>query len=221
MSLTKDSNRFHIFERSYWQYYLELEEQLMRTRRYIAFDEVNFNTYSIEYLKLYQAVCSEIDVVGKEIAFQIDSSLHQQKNIVLNRWWYVVLPEFGDALKNGEVTFYRTYSLSPWKNFETVKSINKRQSVCYVLADSAKTPPWWTAYNKVKHQRTSIDKQSNRIYFTKANLRNVSNAYAALYLLEKSYLSAIAGKGDLETMEISKLFETKVSYFLENVEGEK
>lgn len=218
MSLSKDSKRFHMFERSYWQYYLELEEQLMRTRRYIAFDEVNFNTYSIEYLKLYQAVCSEIDVVGKEIAFQIDNSLCQQRNIVLNRWWYVVLPEFGDTLRNGEVTFYRTYPLSPWKNFETVKSINKKQSVCYVLANSAKTPTWWTAYNKVKHQRTSVDKQTNRINFTKANLRNVSSAYAALYLLEKSYLSAIAGKGDLETMKASMLFETKPQYFLEDAD---
>lgn len=218
MSLTKDSKRFRVFERSYWQYYLELEEQLMRTRRYIAFDEVNFNTYSIEYLKLYQAVCSEIDVVGKEIAFQIDSSLHQQKgHIVLNRWWYVVLPEFGDALKNGEVTFYRTYSLSPWKNFETVKSINKKQSVCYVLADSAKTPTWWAAYNKVKHQRTSIDKHTNRIYFTKANLRNVSNAYAALYLLEKNYLFTIANKGDIETLDASKLFEIESKYYFEDL----
>ncbi len=213
---TVDSKRFHTFERSYWQYYLELEEQLIRTKRYIAFDDVNFNTYSIEYLKLFQAVCSEIDVVGKEIAFQIDSTLYRQNGIVvLNRWWYAVFSEFGKVLQNAEVNFYHTYTLSPWKNFETVKAPNKDQ---YILKKPSKTPTWWTAYNKVKHHRTSIDKETNKINFTKANLRNVSNAYAALYLLEKSYLSAIAGKGDLETMEVSKLFETKPQYFFEDID---
>ena len=60
---------------------------------------------------------------------------------------------------------------------------------------------WWTAYNKVKHQRTTLDESTNLINFTKANLLNVSNAYAALYLLEKTYLSAIADKSDMETLE--------------------
>lgn len=207
MGLKKDSERFCVFERSYWQYYLELEEQLIRTRRYIAFDKVNFNAYSVEYLKLYQAVCSEIDVVGKEIAFQIDNSLNQKKdNIVINRWWYIVYSEFGEILKNSEVIFYRTYPVTPWKNFETTTKVNKKNAVCYVLKEKSKTPTWWTAYNKVKHQRTTLDESTNLINFTKANLLNVSNAYAALYLLEKTYLSAIADKSDMETLEASTLF---------------
>ena len=56
------------FIKSYWEYFLELEEQLIETKRYVAFDKANAKTYSIEYLKLYQAVCSEIDVVAKEIS---------------------------------------------------------------------------------------------------------------------------------------------------------
>ena len=56
------------FVSSYWNYYLELEEAFKQTQKYVAFDRHNDRTYSVEYLKLIQAVCSEIDVVAKEIA---------------------------------------------------------------------------------------------------------------------------------------------------------
>lgn len=57
-----------IFKKSYWNYFLELEEEFLLTQKYVTFDKLNFNTFSAEYIKLIQAVCSEIDVVAKEIA---------------------------------------------------------------------------------------------------------------------------------------------------------
>ena len=46
-----------------------LEEQFLDTQRYVEFDYVNNGrAYSIEYLKPFKAVCSEIDVVGKVLA---------------------------------------------------------------------------------------------------------------------------------------------------------
>lgn len=74
MSIIKNKRLFELFERNYWQYFIELEEQFISTKRYVAFEKANFRTFSIEYLKLLEAVCSEIDVVGKEIAHQIDTS---------------------------------------------------------------------------------------------------------------------------------------------------
>lgn len=71
MQLQKDAKRYKIFEKSYWNYFLELEDQFLATKRYVAFDTANFKAYSLEYLKLLEAVCSEIDIVGKEIAHQI------------------------------------------------------------------------------------------------------------------------------------------------------
>ena len=73
------------FIKSYWEYFIELESQLIETRRFLAFDDTNAKAFSIEYLKLYQAVCSEIDVVGKEIAcisnldFKVDNRTNIQK----------------------------------------------------------------------------------------------------------------------------------------------
>ena len=75
MKIQKDSKLFQFFEKNYWEYYLELEEQFISTKRYVAFDAANYKSYSLEYLKLLEAVCSEIDIVGKEIAHQIGWSL--------------------------------------------------------------------------------------------------------------------------------------------------
>ena len=56
------------FERIYdtcWRYYRELEHSLAETRRYVAFDESNFSTFSLEYLRIILATCGEVDTVGK------------------------------------------------------------------------------------------------------------------------------------------------------------
>ena len=50
-----------VFVRSYWNYYIELEDQLLATKRFVDFSDANFKTFSIEYLKLLQATRSEID----------------------------------------------------------------------------------------------------------------------------------------------------------------
>ena len=34
------------FIKSYWEYFLELEEQLLETKRYVDFDKANEKTYS-------------------------------------------------------------------------------------------------------------------------------------------------------------------------------
>lgn len=68
-----------IFKKSYWNYFLELEEEFLLTQKYVTFDKLNFNTFSAEYIKLIQAVCSEIDVVAKEIASYFNSSLKRRR----------------------------------------------------------------------------------------------------------------------------------------------
>ena len=70
--ISKSHDTFESFIKHYWQYYKELEDEIIATRRYVDFDQGNFSTFSVEYLKLYQTICSEIDVLGKAIAHEID-----------------------------------------------------------------------------------------------------------------------------------------------------
>lgn len=71
----------------------------------------------------------------------------------------------------------------------------------------------WDDYNKVKHLQTFYDeKNSTERNYTKANLRNVINAFAALYILEKSYMEAVGTQNNLEAFaDYSVLFD-KVEY---------
>ena len=67
-----DSN---IFYKSYWKYFLELEESLLELQRYINFEKNNWKVYSNEFIKLIEVIGSEIDVVAKEIVLYKNSHL--------------------------------------------------------------------------------------------------------------------------------------------------
>ena len=75
-----EENKVNIFIKSYWNYYLELEDQFIATKKFVEFDASNSATYSVEYLKLFQAVCSEIDVVAKILAEEYNPSFKKIDN---------------------------------------------------------------------------------------------------------------------------------------------
>ena len=81
---------FDLALENYWNYYLELEKNLLETKRFVAFSPCNYQTFSMEYLKLLEAVCGEIDSIGKALAKTIDPSFEIDKNQNINRWWEAI-----------------------------------------------------------------------------------------------------------------------------------
>ena len=75
------------FCKYHWDYYLVLEKDFLRTEQYVSFDlgeNYNYNntepnnkgnslTFSNEYIKQYQAICSEVDVILKSICKEFDN----------------------------------------------------------------------------------------------------------------------------------------------------
>ena len=61
------------YYRKYCSYYQTLEADFVATERYLTIDEDNFFAFSNEYIKLIQAICSEVDVVAKYLCKCIDS----------------------------------------------------------------------------------------------------------------------------------------------------
>jgi len=204
------------FVKSYWNYYLELEKRMEETRRFIEYDDYNFNAYSSNYLILFQAVCSEIDVVGKEIAAYFYPDIDSENGTKpINRWWF----EIQDSLINinREVNFAESFMLRPWDKYRVVRVVSrqtregkeveitkhnlqpKTNGITYA------TPNWWNAYNKVKHKRVQIE--SDGINYKKANLKNIANAFAALYLLESEFMKNISSVEEIAKFEQSKLFD--------------
>ena len=220
--MTRDHDDFVRFIKSYWGYYRELEEEFVATRKYVDFQRDNFGTYSVEFLKLYQAVCSEIDVIGKEMAYKINNVFKPedtQNNII--KWWfeiqnallykedYIDIVSAGSLFRDVHVRMLDEFDLCPWEGFETEQYHDSRNSLRYRTKDSKGSPKWWSAYNKVKHSRTyKIDKNSAKSNYTRANLGNVCYAFAALYILEKAYMQSIGTKNDLERFsDFSILFD--------------
>lgn len=188
------------FIKKYWNYYLRIEEEFYNTRNFVEFSEDNFGTYSIEYLKLYLSVCSEIDVVGKYIAKSFNNS-SKPNNIM--EWWKEIIEKLkfeNKYLYNVEISFIDIKTIIPWENFN------------YPNNPNANSPAWWRTYNDVKHNRTEIDKDTHKEFFTQANLQNVISAFAGLYVLEKSYIKSIATEEELKLIQKSKLFEKEERY---------
>lgn len=84
----------------YWKYYLALENRFLETERYVEFDLSNGMVYSMEYMMLFQTICSEIDVVGKAYAGICEPSFKADKRTGLNEWWFYVTKTIRSLLKN-------------------------------------------------------------------------------------------------------------------------
>lgn len=208
--MIKDKERYFI--NNYWHYYQELENEFLQVRKYVEFSENNFNTYSIELLKLYQAACSEIDVVGKILAAEVNKDYKVEDKSSIYKWWFeiqdrcvLVEGEKNYALIENEVKLLDMICIKPWASFKVEKYFDKRNNIRYRCLEKYKTPTWWSDYNKVKHQRISLSKDDKlKINYTKANLKNTAYSFSALYILLIAYAEVLNIRDRLTN---SKLFE--------------
>lgn len=144
------------------------------------------------------SVCSEIDVVGKMMA--LEKTLELKEDATIYEWWKEIQGNFpvdGKRLNEQEVNFLDKAKLSPWKGFDVDERPCSRK----------KTPNWWHAHNEVKHNRTKMIDTAGKANYTEANLENVANAFAGLYVLEHSFIKSIGSGDEIELVKRSNLFE--------------
>lgn len=207
------SNNFKNIALPSWDYYRELEDELLGMRRYVALEEGNFSTYSIEISKLFQLTCSEIDTIGKILAIQYEPDLNSKELLSINRWWYFIQDEInyrsleffdyegkrtkGISANDANLRFLNTINFEPWKNFRIVKQSYKNNSIHYNLDNNCKHPKWWTEYNHLKHSRITTSSNFTKSNFELANLKNLIHAIGALFILEDALLYTIGSDDDL------------------------
>lgn len=201
----------------YWKYYISLENQFMETGRYVELDFVNNGkTYSVEYLKLFQAVCSEIDVMGKTLAAALNESYKASKNTGINEWWYYV-SNADSTLRDRTCLLFSEHIVQPWKGFIVIKNPNdraKRFILDESISQKSRTPSWWNDYNSVKHNRTGrYEKHSTN--YAKANLKNLFYAFAGLYTLEVKLMETCnrQRKETIPTEMESRLFKEELTFY--------
>lgn len=161
------------FKNVYWKYYLTLEKDVLEIEPYVSFHPNNFKCFSREFVKIYQAICAEIDGLCKEYCNYINTAFNQEEYKNINCYAKYILTERSEydndrtQIKDQNVQLSEHIELIPWKYW----SVNN-------------TPVWWKMYNKVKHTRSDN--------YLHANLYNVLNALAALYVLEKYFYVDLA-----------------------------
>ncbi len=206
------SELFAKIKKDYWNYYIELEKEVLHLRKYIDFNPKNYKTFSIEILKLYQAICSEIDVIGKSLAKFINPGYSPKDQVNIYKWWYEIEDKLyatndfssfiSDPKNRKKLSDFECYNyifdiqFKPWYNFTVISKITKDNKNILSLADGMSIPKWWSDYNKVKHNRINgLNGENN---YENANLYNLINSLTALYILEISYLQNVGNIDDLE-----------------------
>ena len=198
------------FLKSYWSYYLELESQLIETKRYVEFGTDNQKTYSVEYLKLYQAACSEVDVVGKEIAQFVNPHFIVDDSTNIQKWGYELQQRFPN-IKDISVLFFDEILLQPFRNWQYVPYTDSKGRNRLKCANGATNViPWWKNYNNVKHQRIGLITGTRN--YPLANQLNLVTSLSALFLMESLFISELeAVEHQNAEYEHSKLFTIQVS----------
>lgn len=190
----------------HWEYYLVLEKDFLETERFVSFDlgnnafytndnsdlkasEVgNSLVFSNEYVKQYQTICSEVDVIMKTICKEINSEENRSYKNILD-YTSVLLAKWPE-LPQQEVRFKRN-KLQPFRNWHIP-----------VASDNSTGIDWWKPYNDVKHNRLAS--------YKKANLKNVINALAGLYILEQYLVKYIADNADCSNINEDEKEEYKI-----------
>lgn len=159
------------FEKTFWNYYLELEREYLEIEYIIPFDETNYPAFSYKYLDLLWAICSEIDVLFKE--------------------YLKIMVYTPDPDENGDPL----YNIIQYEKFveEKVPTFKTQEITCYNLKfykkkiypysdwTSGKTPKWWRIYNKIKHDKEQYCEGKKA--YKSANQINVLNALGGLFQL--------------------------------------
>lgn len=169
----------------HWNYFLALEDDLVRMARYLEPTTANFEAYSLELARILFGAASEVDVVSKRLCRQLDEkskadNITKYKKELVSAYPQIVssvvmIPRFG-------------LTLTPWVQWKTDPS-----------------PHWWRAYNNVKHHRHT--------HFAEASLKHTLNAVAGLFVLLLFYYREEGQKGELSPNPV--LLRVRAPFFVD------
>jgi len=141
---------------THWNYFFCIEDDILQLSRWIEFSSENESVYSIELARLLMTAAAEVDVVAKALCASIDIAADANN---INAYQGVLTNRFS-GISGAEVQIPRFgKTLNPWSAWQTPRS----------------PPLWWQGNNRVKHHRAE--------HFKDANLKNVLNATAGLFVL--------------------------------------
>lgn len=172
------------FINTYWKQYELLEKDFLKSSEYVRISKFNYSTFSDRYVRLFLAICSELDSVIGSFCEYLNEDM-EKKNLYnfISKINYII-DEYPKLNQTRVVTKYPydTINIVP---FSKVSENNSTD--------------WWHDYNEVKHRRG--DKNEQGMYnYQKANLKNVLFALAALYIVCTLFYNLVSeNEGELNT----------------------
>jgi hypothetical protein len=137
----------------YWNYFLSVEDDLERCFRFVEPVADNFETYSVEFVKVLLSASAEVDVVCRLLCKEIKpgyrgAGIGSHRKQIIGKY-----PKFHRI----QVRVPRCdMTIAPWSAWAEDKN-----------------PDWWQSYNNVKHKRYR--------HFHEASLRNAIHSTSALF----------------------------------------
>ena len=188
------------FQQTYWKYYLNLENDFLNTEKYVTIDKENQKTFSIEYMKILQMICAEIDVLSKVFSKMIDES---NKGDTLPHYCKTITTRYTEFTSENVWFMIGNINLIPWEGWSYCDNVDKNGNPRV----TGTSPNWWKDHNKIKHSRTLST--SGIQNYKKANQNNVILALAALFQMEMyfyNFLATAESREELTPLPKSKLF---------------
>ena len=145
----------------HWNYFLALEDDVVRMSRYLELTSDNFDSYSLELVRILFGAASEVDVVSKRLCQKLNEKSNANNITKYKQEILAVYPQITSVVI--EIPRFGL-TLTPW--------------VQWNITDSS--PLWWRAYNNVKHHRHT--------HFAEASLKNTLNSVGGLFVLLLFYI---------------------------------
>lgn len=157
------------YQAYFWKKYLYLEEKVMDTEKFVTFCKSNKHTYSNAFEELLVVICTEIETVFKEW-LQINKGYIKKYLTELLKLITI------EDLNKMVILKLSNIELKPFNDLSYLVKNNINNSDKLNGFDASKNLKWWNAYNNIKHNKFTYREQ--------ANLENVLDALAALFILE-------------------------------------
>ncbi|MFD1453979.1 hypothetical protein [Oceanobacillus sojae] len=147
----------------HWQYYLSIENALLKTNQYVTHSNKNKDVYSDEFASILLLSCSELDSLFKQLCI---STGHSKKGK------YFTMTDYAQVIQS---IFSNDFGISTGIN-----TINDDSIIIFPFENIDASKPyanltWWKDYQSIKHDRISN--------VSKGNLINVAYAVGAQYMI--------------------------------------
>jgi hypothetical protein len=163
----------------HWNYFLALEADAIHASRFVEYSPKNYQTFSIEFAHLLMSAAQEVDVLLKQICAKHGDSSEREPG-------------------------YRNFFTSKFPKIGEVKVSLSSHGIDFVpfagwFQSPPTTPSWWTANNKIKHERHTE--------FERANLENILFALSALLISNVYFILECGNPNDY--VDGTKLFKVE------------